>query len=276
MRFIFIILLSFILLSCSTIDSSNYRQLDSATETLVENSETLLESLSRLEKENYIDAVLKEEKDVYDIKYNQEYERDDIFLDQIYEYNQQLTKINNLLKSYTSLLLHIASNEVSQLEENTTQFFTSLQSIQGVEVSNSQIEILSNVLNEIERNWRADVLEEIIKMNQNLVEQFSEIALEYIDQLEDAVYFIYDKRFADVYENFIIEKNPENLEYLFTLNETFRQNINYIQNIRRIYSQISHFHKNIATESGILQYVSNTSEYYFEEDLDSWMNYLQR
>lgn len=276
MKFIFIAFLSFILLSCSTIDSSNYQQLDSATETLVENSETLLESLSRLEKENYIDAVLKEEKDVYDIKYNQEYERDDIFLDQIYEYNQQLTKINNLLKSYTSLLLHIASNEVSQLEENTTQFFTSLQSIQGVEVSNSQIEILSNVLNEIERNWRADVLEEIIKTNQNLIEQFSEIALEYIDQLEDAVYFIYDKRFADVYENFIIEKSPQSLEYLFTLNETFRQNINYIQNIRRIYSQISHFHKNIATESGILQYVSNTSEYYFEEDLDSWMNYLQR
>lgn len=268
--------MSIIFVSCQTIDTSNYEQLNSATSTLKENSTSLLDSLELLEKENYVDAVYKDEKNIYEIKYNIENENSEIFLDRVFEYREQLDKINNLLSSYSSMLLAIATEDVSKIQENTTRFITGVRSIEGrPDFNDDQLEVLENLLNEIERAYRLEALKKIVESNQPLIEEFSLIALEYIEQLKELTFLIYDKRFADVYENYLIEKEKDKLRYLLDLNDEYRENVNYLKNIESIYEQLPAFHKNIISETGFIGYVEHVSKDYFQEDISPWTKYIQ-
>lgn len=271
-----ILFLLILLTSCQTINTTNYEQLESATSTLKKNSTTLLDNLESLERENYVDAVYNDEKDIYEIKYNIENENSEIFLDQVFEYREQLDKINNLLLSYSSILLAIATEDISKIQENTMEFISGVRSIEGKpEFNNDQLSVLENLLNEIERAYRLEALERIVDSNQSLIEEFSSIALEYIEQLKELTFLIYDKRFADVYEDYLVEKEKDKLRYLLDLNDEYRENVNYLENIKSIYEQLPAFHQNIIYETGFIGYVEHVSKDYFQEDISPWTKYIQ-
>ncbi|MFW5889487.1 MAG: hypothetical protein ACOCUD_03805 [Bacillota bacterium] len=273
---VIIIILTTVFISCQSINTGNYEQLDSVTSTLKENSSTLLDSLESLEKENYIDAVYNDEKDIYEIKYNIENENTEIFLDKVFEYRKQLSEINNLLSSYSSMLLAIATEDVSKIQENTTEFITGIRSIEGKpDFNDDQLEVLENLLNEVERAYRIEALEKIVENNQSLIEEFSTTALEYIKQLEELTFLIYDKRFADVYENYLTEKEKDKLRYLLDLNDEYRRNVNYLKNIKSIYERLPAFHRDIISDTGFIGYVEHISEDYFQEDISPWTEYIK-
>ncbi|MFW6016984.1 MAG: hypothetical protein ACOCRK_11145 [bacterium] len=273
---IIVIILTAALISCQSINTTNYEQLDLATSTLKENSSNLLDSLESLEEENYIDSVYDDEKDIFETKYNIENENTEIFLDKVFEYRKQLNRVNNLLSSYSSMLLAIATEDVSKIQENANDFINGVRSIEGEpDFNEDQLEVLGNLLNEIERAYRIDALEKIVENNQPLIEEFSVIVLEYIEQIEELTFLIYDKRFSDVYEDYLLEKNKDKLKYLMNLNDEYRRNINYLKNIKSIYEQLPTFHRNIISGTGFIGYIEYVSEDYFQEDISPWTEYIQ-
>lgn len=263
--------------SCKSIDKHNYQELNDATSTLEKNSTELLKSLIELEKENYVDAVFKDEKNIYITKYKVDNTRIKIFLDRVYEYQKRLNQINEVLLAYSSLLLSIATDDISKIQENGIKFVSRVQSVRGKpELNDTQLELLGSLLNEIERVYRIKALEKIIKTNQVLIEEFSKVSLTYITQLENVTYLVYDKRFADVYANYLIEKDKDKLRYLLSLNDTYRKNINYLKNIRNIYEQLPEFHKNMLYDVDFIGYTEHVSKDYFQEDISKWTKHIRK
>lgn len=275
-RAVIVIILSMLMLSCSTIDQSSYSQFESATRVAFENSKNLFSSLESLEKQNYTDAVSKDEKDLYVLKYDIDAQRQEIFLDSIFDHRRELHKIHSTIMAYAAALVSIADPQSIQLTEDSQLMLQNIESISDANISDNQSQLFSLLTDEIERSQRSEVLSKVISNSTELITQLCNAALQQLEEIEEITYFIYDKRFSDVYENFILDPNEEKVLYIFDLNSSYRRNRGYLTNMKRIYTQLPQYHASLVRDvSGIIEYAETISEYHFNQDASVWTQYIQ-
>lgn len=253
---ILLILTFFLIISCQTIKENNYRNLKNSTKTLNENCGELLNNIEDLEKENYIDAVYNNQKEIYDIKNDINNERKEIFLDKIKNTHYEISNINNLLYSYSKLLYSIASNEKYEIEENVLKFLNAFDELEESTdfINENNENIFSGTLLELENLYKIRMLEILIKKNEKLIEKVSQLGLSNLEKIEELNFIVYEKRFADVYEQYLLNKDKELLKYLLKLNNIYKNNCLYINNAKAIYEQLPEYHKNIMKEISFIDY----------------------
>jgi hypothetical protein len=180
-----------------------------------------------------------------------------------YSFYELLEKINNIqevLISYSEILLFLSSGEDEGLKKEIKEIESSINSL---ELTDNMIIHISSFtifegINILTKEKREILLKKIINNNQSNIQIISNYILDIIEQLEFSLYFSYDKLFFDLY----LHQSFENNKKAILLTKEYEKQKENLKKLKEFYFSLPNIHSSLLEKEDDFKFLLKDYNFY--------------
>jgi len=265
MKKLWLILIIFMTVSCSSIQTDNFTSLLDTANNAAKTINSVLDENYDLTNRILEEEIILNDRELYNIflernaAYSIHPEQNTSMLKAIALSRHAINNINTLAINYFGLLVTLSGSEIVD-KNNFMELAKGINDASDEVIKDLELSMPDAIMPtltvsgaEITRllmeRRRKELLAEILKDNQPVIEAYSIQSIKIIDKIELMLYHNYSQLFAQIEEELFNEKNAnhrrEIADRAFDLNKEYKRNLEALKLVHKIYETIPGIHASL-------------------------------